>query len=78
MFWLFNYVNPLVFAISFIVGLIYVYLTTVEQKTVVQYPTPYNAGKITYIDDAGVCYKYRIKKVDCPLDSSKIKTLRPQ
>jgi hypothetical protein len=41
-------------------------------KNVIIYPTPYNAGKIVYKDDAGVCYKYDIKEVKCPVDKSKI------
>ncbi len=29
-----------------------------SSSVVVQYPTPENAGKITYIDKSGVCYRY--------------------
>ena len=32
-------------------------------------------GKVTYKDNAGVCYKYRSEEVTCPKDKSVIKEL---
>ena len=40
--------------------------------------SPFNVGKILYTDNSGSCYKYKIKKTDCPYDKSKIKTFSPQ
>lgn len=73
-----DFIDPKVFLTSLAVGLLYAYLTTPYPKIVYKYPTPYNAGKITYIDDANVCYKYKVTKVACPLDKSKIKNLKIQ
>lgn len=73
-----NYIQPLPFLISLAIGLLYVYLTTPYPQIVYKYPTPYNAGKITYVDDADVCYKYRVDKTQCPLDKTKIKELKLQ
>ena len=75
---LLDYIDPTVFLIALCVGLFYTYLTTPYPKIVVKYPTPYNAGKITYVDDANVCYKYSVKEVSCPADQSKIKELQLQ
>jgi hypothetical protein len=70
---LLDHIDPFYFLIALCVGLFYTYLTTPQPQIVVKYPTPFNAGKVTYIDQNDVCYKYQIKKVDCPQDQSKIK-----
>jgi len=38
-----------------------------------KFPSPYNAGKITYKDKDDSCYKYKAEKVSCPLDAGLIK-----
>jgi len=73
-----DYIDPLIFLISLCVGLFYTYITTPYPQIVIKYPTPYNVGKITYIDKNNVCYKYQIKQVTCPKDKSKIKTYQFQ
>lgn len=73
-----DYIDPLVFLIALCVGLFYTYLATPSPTIVIKYPTPDNAGKITYVDDAGVCYKYHVKEVNCPTDKSKIKVVPVQ
>ena len=35
-----------------------------HHKSVVKYPTLENAGKHVYLDDTGVCYKYRVEYID--------------
>ena len=62
----FDYIDPFWFMIALCVGLLYTYVLTPKPRVVTQYPTPFNAGKITYVDDAGVCYKYRVESVACP------------
>jgi hypothetical protein len=71
----FGYINPLYFFIALCVGLLYTYITTPPPHIVVKYPTPFNAGQITYLDDAGVCYKYKVEPKQCPSDPKKIKTM---
>ena len=71
----FEFINPLVFLISLAVGLLYTYITTPPPKIVIKYPTPHNAGKIKYVDDAGVCYKYVMEEVNCPLDKNDIRKM---
>jgi len=73
-----DFIEPSVFLFSLGIGLLYTYLTTPYPKIVYKYPTPYNAGKITYVDDANVCYKYKVTQVSCPMDKSKIKELQLQ
>jgi len=78
MLFLFDYIDPLIFLISLCIGLFYTYITTPYPQVVIKYPTPFNVGKITYVDKNNVCYKYQIEKVSCPTDKSKIKTYQFQ
>jgi hypothetical protein len=38
-----------------------------------KFPSPNNAGTITYRDEEENCYKYKAERVECPLDKSLIK-----
>ena len=71
----FDYVDPFYFLMALCVGLLYTYVSSAPQRVVIKYPTPFNAGKITYVDDAGVCYKYKVKETKCPKDPKKIKKM---
>ena len=73
-----DYIDPLIFLIALSVGLVYTYLSTPQPQIIIKYPTPFNAGKVKYVDASGVCYKYKIKKVTCPADQSKIHTYQFQ
>ncbi len=75
---LLDYIDPLIFLIALCIGLFYTYITTPYPQVIIKYPTPFNAGKITYVDKNNVCYKYHIKKVTCPADKSKIKNYQIQ
>ena len=70
-----KYINVPAFIISFLIGIIFVFLASPQNKIVHVYPTPDNADKIEYIDHAKNCYAFRSQKIDCPSDSSVIKTI---
>lgn len=38
-----------------------------------KFPSPYNAGNITYKDKGSNCYKYEATKTECPKDKGLIK-----
>lgn len=60
------------FLVSFAVGVLYVYLVKPQPFIVYKYPTPYNAGKVTYSDNVGNCYKFKVETVECPKDRSHV------
>lgn len=72
---MFEYIDPFIFFISLGIGIFISYIASPQPKIIYKYPTPSNSGKVTYVDDAGVCYKYKSTKVECPTDTSLIKTL---
>ena len=71
----FDFIDPFYFLMALCVGLLYTYVSTPPPHVVVKYPTPFNAGKITYVDDAGVCYKYKVEPKQCPTDPKRIKKM---
>jgi hypothetical protein len=68
-------INLFYFLIAFAFGILYVYISRPETKVVVKFPSPYNAGRVTYRDQAGACYKFKAEKKSCPIDKEAI---RPQ
>lgn len=73
-----KFINIPVFIISFIVGLLFIHLSTTETKTVFVYPTPDNVDYIEYVDRANNCFTYKYDKVKCPEDPSGIVDIPPQ
>ena len=59
----FKYIQ--LFVISFIVGMIFVYLSPVEYKTIVVYPTLNNLKKVQYKDTTNNCFNFTARLVDC-------------
>jgi hypothetical protein len=70
---MFSKLNPVYFFVSFAIGLFFVYIMTPPPEIVVKFPSPYNAGKITYRDKSDTCYKYKADSVSCPTDKGLIK-----
>lgn len=67
--------DPVFFLASFVVGLLFVYLTTPARQVVIKFPSPLNAGRVVYRNAAGdSCFKYRADKGSCPKDAAKIHT----
>ena len=65
-----------VFIVSFLIGIVFVYLSDKPSKIINVYPTPDNLNKFQYIDKASNCYEYYAEEVNCPSDINKI-TLIP-
>lgn len=72
---MFDYIIPIYFFAAFSIGILIAYLSTPTPEIIIKYPTPENAGKIIYKDNADVCYKYKVNEVSCPADKSKIKNI---
>ena len=51
-------------ALGLIIGVICVFFIKPQQTVVYKYPTPESAGKETYKDKNGVCYKYNAKHLN--------------
>lgn len=63
---MFKFINPKMFFLAFFIGFILMRFTGQPTETVLVYPTPDNAGKMQYVDNAGTCFVYNSKNVECP------------
>jgi hypothetical protein len=61
-----------IFLASFAVGMVLVYFSPMEYKTVFVYPTPNNVDDLQYKDSAGQCFRFSSKEVDCTGSANKI------
>lgn len=57
---------PLYFVLSFAVGIFFCYITNPPPQVVLKFPSPTNAGKVSYKDKEGQCYSYKAQKTECP------------
>lgn len=73
-----KYISLPVFIISFTVGLFITYILGTDKRTVYVYPTPDNSDKIQYKDSSDQCFKYRLTKIDCPMNPLGIKKIPVQ
>ena len=60
-----DYVSYKVFIVSFLVGLLCVYLLPVELDTVLVYPSPDNYKNIMYKDGSGACFRLDPSVAEC-------------
>lgn len=60
---------PVYFFLSFAIGIFFVYILTPPPEIILKFPTPFNAGKVTYKDKANTCYTYKAEAVKCEPDS---------
>ena len=61
-----------VFILSFLLGAVFIYLSPMEYKTIVVYPTPSNLEQIQYKDKADNCFQFSARLVDCGKNVKKI------
>ena len=54
------------FLISFLIGLLFVYLIGPEMKNIYIYPSPENVDKILFKDKASNCFYFEEEYVKCP------------
>lgn len=62
----FKYISLPIFLISFICGLIFIYILGPEKKTIYIYPTPDTIHKILYKDKSNTCFKLNKNIINCP------------
>ncbi len=47
------------------IGFMVSYITSPKPEVIVKEPTLDNAGKVTYLDEKNMCYRYRPERVTC-------------
>jgi len=72
-----KYIHLPVFIMSFLIGLLGVYLTTDNRKIVI-YPTPENIGHIQYRDATDTCFDFQQTELACPKNDREITRIPSQ
>jgi hypothetical protein len=65
-----KYFSISIFLISFLMGIIFIYLSKPELKIVKISPTPDNCNHTLYQDKTETCYKYEAKETPCKKNTS--------
>jgi len=68
-------INWYIFILSFILGMVAVYVTGPEQQTIYVYPNQTNQRELNYKDSTGTCFAFDSANRKCPTDASKISTI---
>jgi hypothetical protein len=67
-----------IFFISFLVGLLFLYILGPETKKVYVYPNQETVGKAIFQDKTNQCFSYLEEAVMCPNDKKDISTIPVQ
>jgi hypothetical protein len=73
-----KYISLPIFIVSFILGLVFIYMIGPDIKTIYIYPTPNNYKKYQYKDEAEQCFEFKPNKIDCPFNIFSINSIPVQ
>ena len=73
-----KYINIPVFIVSFAIGVLFVYIFTNNNRTIIVYPTHENYNLLQYRDKIGNCYSIEETEVECPSDANQVSTIPAQ
>jgi hypothetical protein len=72
---IFRFINFPILILSFLIGVVFNYVNEPDQTVVYVYPTPDNTNRIEYTDKVNNCFKFKPRRVTCPKDAGKIRTI---
>lgn len=72
---MFGKISFKIFFVSFLIGLLFLYIVGQESKIVYVYPTLTNSSKVLFKDKSGQYFRFKSKEVECPADSTTIKQI---
>jgi hypothetical protein len=75
---MFNYISIPIFLVSFIIGLLFIYILGPEMKTIYIYPSPENVDKVLFKDKADNCFYFEEESIECPDDENLISKIPMQ
>ena len=70
-----DYISIPIFVISFMLGLLFIYILGPQTKTIYVYPSPENVNKVLFKDNANNCFYFDELDVKCPQDLYTISTI---
>ncbi len=73
-----KYLSIKTFIISFLVGMLFIHLSSPSQRSVVVYPTIDNQDMFQYKDMADNCFSFQPSVVKCPYLDNNVSVIPPQ
>jgi hypothetical protein len=70
-----KYISIPIFIISFLIGMVYIYISSPPTRSILIYPTVDNVNKFQYIDKAENCFSFDAKEAKCPFNTGPLKTI---
>lgn len=70
-----KYVSIPVFLLSFIFGLIFIYILGEDRKIIYKYPSPENYNNIIFKDKSEQCFQFKPVETNCPINPLAIKVV---
>lgn len=70
-----KYISIPIFIISFIIGMVYIYMSNPPTRSILIYPTVDNNNKFQYKDKADNCFNFAAKEEKCPFNPGTLKTI---
>ena len=70
-----KYISIPVFILSFLIGMVYIYMSSPPTRSILIYPTVDNSSKFQYIDKAENCFTFEANENKCPFNTGPLKTI---
>jgi len=70
-----KYISIPVFIVSFLIGMVYIYMSSPPTRSILVYPTVDNINKFQYIDKAENCFTFETKEDKCPFNTGPLKKI---
>ena len=70
-----KYISLPLFILSFLIGMVYIYMSSPPNRSILIYPTVDNNGKFQYIDKAENCFTFEAKEDKCPFNTGSLKKI---
>lgn len=70
-----KYISLPIFIISFLLGMVYIYISAAPTRKILIYPTVDNQSKFQYKDKAENCFTFVAKEEKCPYNTGSLKKI---
>ena len=70
-----KYISLPVFFITFIIGMVYIYISAPPTRNILIYPSVDNNSKFQYVDKAENCFMFEAKEEKCPFNEGTLKKI---
>lgn len=70
-----KYISIPLFIFSFVIGMVYIYMSNPPQRNILIYPTVDNNNKFQYQDKAENCFTFEATEQKCPFNTGSLKPI---